>query len=61
MVARRLRALQLDGSDEGFQPTEDLPRVFSGLIDMAYQNDVATLVSLVDGTTRHKASSPSSD
>ncbi|MGB2756596.1 MAG: ankyrin repeat domain-containing protein [Acidimicrobiia bacterium] len=47
----RARALELEPSTVGLAPTEELPRVFGVVMDMALDNGVATLVAFADGTT----------
>src|SRR5438552_772188 len=50
-IALRRRALNLEPTAVGLHPSPALPRVFGGVMDMAYPRGVATLVGLADGTT----------
>ena len=47
----RRRALAATPDELGITPTEDRPRVYGVLMDIAYPNGTATLVSLADGST----------
>ena len=51
MVALRLQALELDPASIGFEPTDELPKVFGAVMDTGYPTATVTLVGLVDGTT----------
>ncbi|HVT64712.1 MAG TPA: hypothetical protein VHD81_06140 [Mycobacteriales bacterium] len=43
--------LDLDPASASLHPTPELPRVWGALLETGYGNEVATLVSLGDGTT----------
>jgi hypothetical protein len=47
----RSRILELDPAEAGLEPTEDLPNVWGGMMELAYPEGAATIVSLADGTT----------
>ena len=51
MAGLRARALDLDPVEMGYTPTIELPRVFGGVMEMAFPEGSATLVSLLDGAT----------
>lgn len=47
----RNQILDLDPSSAELRPTTELPRVWGALLETGYEREVATLVSLSDGTT----------
>ena len=49
-TALRAKALQLDPSEVGIEPSPELPSVFGLLMDTTYSNGTAAVVALADGT-----------
>jgi hypothetical protein len=47
----RQRVLDLDPAEIGFAPTAELPDVYGLVLDLGFGDDVATLVTMLDGTT----------
>ncbi|HVV75489.1 MAG TPA: hypothetical protein VHC43_05585 [Mycobacteriales bacterium] len=47
----RGQALEIDPRRDGFEPTAELSRVWGALLETGYGTEVATLLSLSDGTT----------
>lgn len=47
----RAQVLELEPAEVGLKPTEELPNVWGGLMEMAYPEGAATIISLADGTT----------
>jgi hypothetical protein len=51
MAELRLQALRADPDEYGMEPSDELPNVFGVVIDMAFPNGTATLVTFAEGTT----------
>jgi hypothetical protein len=47
----RRQLFDLDATELGFSPSLESPRVFVAVMDVGFPQGVATLVSMVDGTT----------
>ncbi|HEV3365230.1 MAG TPA: hypothetical protein VG795_14005 [Acidimicrobiia bacterium] len=51
MAELRLQALRADAVEYGMEPSDELPNVFGVVMDMAFPNGTATLVTFAEGTT----------
>lgn len=51
MAELRLQALRADPDEYGMEPSDELPNVFGVVVDMAFPNGTATLVTFAEGTT----------
>jgi hypothetical protein len=47
----RSQLLEFEPADIGLEPTEELPNVWGGLMELGYPEGAATIVSLADGST----------